>query len=132
MINNIHTLKEKHASNFLDFFKEEEIYIDDSDLCVDLEKGECEFTVIFENKASLNNDDRALLHSLLEKIVELDFFVANRMSPYEDYEFELSYVEIGKSVLFSYWSINVNSTWEFEFEVIREGEKYDFQSKLKK
>lgn len=131
MINNIHTLQEKNSPNFLDVFKEEEIYIDDSDLCIDLEKDDCEFTVIFENKASLTEEDKTLLFRLLERVMELDYFVANRMSPYKDYEFELSYIKIGKSVLFSYCGINVNSTWEFEFEVVHEGESYGFQSKFK-
>ncbi|WDE10645.1 hypothetical protein [Thalassomonas haliotis] len=108
------------------------MYTDDSDLCIDLEKDDCEFTVIFKNKTELTEADRALLTCLLEKVVVLDTFVANRMSSSDDYEFELSYVEIGKSVLFSYCGINVNSTWEFEFNAIQEGESYNFKSRFEK
>ena len=63
------------------------------------------------------------------KVVELDALVAKRMRPYEDYEFELSYIEIGESVLFSYCGINVNSTWEYEF-LIDAGESYSFTSRF--
>ncbi len=131
MINNIHTLKEKNAPNFLELFNEEEIYVDDGDLCFDLEEDNCEFTVIFENKTELTETDRAILFSLLKKVVELDTLVAKRMRPYKDYEFELSYIEIGKSVLFSYCGINVNSTWEYEF-CVDPSQSYSFTSRFEK
>lgn len=130
MINNIHTLQEKNLLDFLDVFNEEEIYFDNGDFCVDLEKDNFGFTVIFEKKTSLTGEDKTLLFSLLEKVVDLDYFVANRMNPYRDYEFELSYIQIGSSVSFSYRGINVNSTWEFEFEIIREDGNYAFKSKF--
>ena len=132
MINNIYTLKEKNAADFVEIFSEEENYIDDGNLCFDIENGDCEFTVIFENKVELNEPDRALLFSLLRNVVELDALVAKSMSPYKDYEFELSYIEIGENILFSYCGINVNSTWEFVFDFIQDGESYNFQSKYSK
>lgn len=50
-------------------------------------------------------------------MVDPDFEIANKMKPHKDYEFELSYITIGESVLFSYCGINVNSTWESGFTI---------------
>lgn len=117
MINNIHTLNEKNPPDFLEGFKEEGWYVDESDLCYDIEVDDCEFTIIVEGKSVLSENDKLVLRSLLGKVVELDLQIANKTKSYKDYEFELSYITIGKSVLFGYCGINVNSIWESEFAV---------------
>lgn len=132
MINNIYTLKEKDPPNFLSLFSEKLGYMDDGDLCFDLEEGDCEFTLIFENKSELNETDKKLLSSLLENIIELDLYVANRMRPHKDYEFELSYIEIRSEVSFSYCGVNVNSTWDFSFIATVNENQYEFHPKYNK
>ncbi len=128
MINNIHTLREKNPPNFVKDYKEDQWYVDESDLCYDFGAGDCEFTIIFEGRSELTNTDKLILGQLLSKVVELDSEVACKMKPYEDYEFELSYIiAIGTSVLFSYCGVNVNSTWESEF-TIEGGENCTFRS----
>ena len=126
MINNIHTLREKNPPDLKDY-KEDEWYIDENDLCYDFGSGNCEFTLIFEGKSELSDMDKLILGKLLDEVVKLDSDVARKMKPYKDYEFELSYITIGKSVLFSYCGINVNSTWESEFN-IEVGETCTFRS----
>lgn len=127
MINNIHTLSEKNPPNFLLGLKGDGWYVDECDLCYDVEDGDCEFTIIFEGKSALSESDKLVLGRLLDKVVELDLQIASKMKSYKDYEFELSYITIGKSVLFSYCGINVNSTWESEF-TIESGESCIFKS----
>ncbi|MCG7940575.1 MAG: hypothetical protein N0C88_17240 [Candidatus Thiodiazotropha lotti] len=127
MINNIHTLKEKNPPDFVKDYKEDEWYVDEGDLCYDFGSGDFEFTLIFEGKSELFDIDKLILGQLLGEVVKLDSEVARKMKPYEDYEFELSYITIGKSVLFSYCGINVNSTWESEFN-IEVGETCSFKS----
>ncbi len=117
MINNIHTLKEKNPPSFIKDYKEEKWYEDESDLCYDFGVDDCEFTLIFEGKSELSNMDKLILEQLLGRVVELDSEVASKMKPYKGYEFELSYITIGKSILFCYCGINVNSTWESEFNI---------------
>ena len=127
MISNIHTLREKNPPDFLEGFKEEGWYINEGDLCYDVEANDCEFTIIFEGKSALSERDKLILGRLLEKIVELDLQIANKTKPYKDYEFEISYITIGDSVLFSYCGINVNSTWESEF-IVEGGNSCIFKS----
>ena len=117
MINNIHTLREKNAPNFSEDLAEEGWYEENGDLCFDFGSNDCEFTLVFEGRSSLSEKDNLVLRKLLDSIVDLDFEIANKMKPYRDYEFELSYITIGESVLFSYCGINVNSTWESEFSI---------------
>ncbi|GAA3564704.1 hypothetical protein [Marinobacter xestospongiae] len=126
MINNIHTLREKNPPNFVKDYKYDEWYLDESDLCYDFGTGDCEFTIIFEGRSELTNMDKLILSQLLGKVVELDSEVASKIKPYEDYEFELSYITIGASVLFSYCGVNVNSTWESEL-TIEDGENCTFR-----
>ena len=117
MINNIHTLKEKQPQDFSKLITEQGWYEDEGDLCYDLGVNGYEFTLVFKGKSNLSNKDYILLNELLRNVVDLDFEIANKTKPYKDYEFELSYITIGKTILFSYCGINVNSTWESEFKM---------------
>ncbi|WP_432470916.1 hypothetical protein [Amphritea sp. HPY] len=105
------------------------MYTYETDLCFDFGADGCEFTVVFEGKIELTDEDRAILFSLLKSVVELDSIVARKMNSYKDYEFELSYITVGSTILFSYCGVNVNSTWEFEF-IIEAGDNYSFTSKF--
>ncbi|WP_196140722.1 hypothetical protein [Aliikangiella sp. G2MR2-5] len=119
-MNGFNLLKKNNLTSYLNALAEAEPYDDGDCVCLDIENGSADITLMYIKPMLLPGQDD--IGNLIKALIELDYHVACRESSKSyyletGYEFTLSYVEIETidSLTLYYAGINVNTLWGAEF-----------------
>ena len=82
-MNGYYQLEKNHLNQYLDILNKSESYQDDEGICIDIAYKDADFTLVF--LAPIELPDKKDISALIETLIELDSFIANRENAKKHY-----------------------------------------------